>query len=415
MQTKVFHVVIVGAGMAGVSVATRLRELGFAGAVTLVSQEEEAPYDRPPLSKQFLLDGDADAIRLQPEALAAQALADIALIRGNPAVALDVRAREVRLGDGRGLRWDRLVLATGARPRVLPALARSPRVQTLRTLEDARAIRQTLTLGARLLIVGGGPIGLELAAMGLRLDARVTLVEAADRLMTRSAPALIAEHLRRHHVDSGVDIRLGRSVADAPDDGHAVLDDGARVAADLIVVGIGVHANDELAVQAGLAADDGIFVDGFGRTTAPGVFAIGDVTRQRNPATGRFERIETWSNAQGQARALAAHLTDPDNAVPYAETPWFWSDQGELRLQAAGAITGDEQAIRGDPQSGRFSLIQWRDGRIVGVAAVNAARDFHMLRRLVAAGSRLRPEVLTDPQANLKSLIAAAAAPSTPA
>ncbi|ODV42059.1 hypothetical protein AWV79_30670 [Cupriavidus sp. UYMMa02A] len=392
-----------------------MRELGFAGDVTLVSQEDEAPYDRPPLSKQFLLDGDADAILLQPEALAVQAPADIELIRGNPVVALDARSRELKLRDGRELHWDRLVLATGARPRALPALARLPHAQTLRTLEDARAIRQTLMPGTRLLIVGGGPIGLELAAMGVQFDARVTLVEAADRLMTRSAPALIAEHLRRHHEDSGVDIRLGRSVVAVRDDGHAVFDDGACVAADLIVVGIGVQANDELAVQAGIASDDGIFVDGFGRTTTPDVFAIGDVTRQRNPITGRFERIETWSNAQGQARAVAAYLADPDSAAPYADTPWFWSDQGELRLQAAGAIAGDEQAVRGDPDSGRFSLIQWRDGRVVGVAAVNAARDFQMLKRLVAAGSRLRPEVLVDPKADLKSLVAAAAVSSTPA
>jgi 3-phenylpropionate/trans-cinnamate dioxygenase ferredoxin reductase subunit len=399
MNTRTDRVVIVGAGLAGVGVARGLRQSGHTGPITLLGDEAHPPYDRPPLSKQYLLDGDEAALRLSPEPLP-----DVALLTGCAVTSVDVAGRTVRRQDGSVLDWDRLVFATGTRPRQLETLAASHRVTPLRTLDDARRIRQHLRPGARLLVIGGGPIGLELAATAQQLGTHATVVEAAERLMGRSAPALIAKHLLRHHRAQGVDVHLGRSVVSVDDGGLVTLDDGHTEHADLVVVGIGVVANDTLAIAAGIATEDGILVDGHGRTNAPGVYAAGDVTRHRHPLSGRIERIETWANAQGQAAAVAAAMVDPDGAPPYGDTPWYWSDQGSLRLQCAGLVQGDTQALRGDPDSGSFVLLQWQADRLCGVAAVNAVRDFNPLRRLIAVGCTLTPEQLTAPGVNLKQI-----------
>lgn len=400
MDTRGDRIVIVGAGLAGVGVARGLRQLGHTGPITLVGDEAHSPYDRPPLSKQYLIEGDEAALSLAPEPLP-----DVSLLQGNPVVAIDLPARTVVLEQGAPMQWDRLVLATGTRPRQLPALTTSSRVTTLRTLDDARLIRQRLVPGARLLVIGGGPIGLELAATAQQLGAHATVVEAAPRLMGRSAPALITEHLLQYHRAQGVDIHLGRTVVSVADNGLVTFDNSHIEHADLVVAGVGVVANDALAVAAGIATDDGIFVDGWGRTTALGVYAVGDVTRQRHPLSQRYERIETWSNAKGQAAAVAAAMFEPEGAKPYDDTPWYWSDQGALRLQCAGLPQGDTQALRGDPASGSFVLLLWNAGRLCGVAAVNAARDFNLLRRLLASGSTLAPEVLAAPDANLRQLV----------
>lgn len=391
------RVVIVGTGLAGYTLASQLSSLGYTGSVTLVGEEAQAPYDRPPLSKEYQLDGDEAAIALQP------ALAEgVRLIEGQRAVAIHAEARELELADGRRLAWDRLVLATGTRPRWLPGVATSEQVRTLRTLDDARAIRARLRSGCRLAVIGGGPIGLELAASALQLGARATVIEAADRLMARSAPAAIAEILLQYHRAHGVQVELDAKVRSV--DGSVVLlTDGRRMEADLVVVGIGVVANDELARTAGIATDDGIFVDASCRTTAPDIYAIGDVTRQCNPVSGRFERIETWFNAQGQAMSLAHRLAGSAQAKPYADVPFYWSDQGNLRLQCAGLIQGEVQASRGDPATG-YLLAQWQAGRIVGVAAINAPRDFNMLRRVIGSETNITPEQFAG-ESDLRKLL----------
>lgn len=398
-------VVVLGAGLSAVSFATDLREAGYAGPLTVVGDEAEPPYDRPPLSKDFMGHGDAEKIRLDRKRAPG-----VEWLLGVAALSFDPQAHTVALSDGRTLPYGTLVLATGATPRALPALQDAPMpVYTLRTLDDARRIQAGLRPQARLLIVGGGVIGLELAATARAADVHVTLVETQPRLMSRAAPASLADFVARYHAAQKVDLRFGRSITGVAE-GVVLLDDGTRIAADMVVVGIGVVANDALARAAGLACDDGIFVDAYGRTTCPDVYALGDVTRQRNPLSGRFERIETWSNAQNQGIAVARHLVDP--AAPgYAELPWYWSDQGALRIQVAGLASGDEEIVRGELSldAPKFTLIELRKGRIVGVTCVNNARDFAPLRRLLAVGAQPDRAALADPATDLRKLAAAVA------
>ncbi len=401
MSAEQHHVVIVGAGLAGFNVASQLVQQGYPGRVTLVGEEPWPPYDRPPLSKQFQLDGDEPELWLAPELPP-----EVVQLRKRKVLAIDTQRRQLSLDDGSTLAWDRVVLATGSRARRLAHLEGSPRVRVLRTLEDARAIRAALQSVASLLVIGAGPIGLELAASAAQMGVAASVVELAPRVMSRSVPADMARVVLDYHRSQGLAIHLGRTVS-AFDEaaGEAILDDGQRVPAGLVVVGIGVQANDELAAHAGIACDDGIFVDAWCRTTASGVYAVGDVTRQRNPVTGRFERIETWSNAQGQGQALAAMLCKPAEAKPFVAVPWFWSDQGKARLQVAGAIQGDTQAWRTDAASGGRILVQWTRGCVTGVATLNAARDFVQLKRLIVPRPTITPEQLTAPDANIRALV----------
>lgn len=393
-------VLVLGGGLAAVSFVCGLRAGGFGGGICVVEAEGEAPYDRPPLSKEFQRHGDAEKIRLD-----LSRAPGVDWVRGDGAAALDTVQRKVRLLSGRTLDFGTLVLATGARPRTIAALTPAPvPVFTLRTIDDARRIRSLLSAGVRLLVVGGGVIGLELAASARGLGCDVMVAEALDRLMNRCCPTTLADVVARTHRDNGVDLRLNTQVSGFSGN-QASLSDGTTFAADLVVVGIGVVPNDELAREAGIACDDGVFVDGHGRTTCAGVRAIGDVTRQRNPISGRFERIETWSNAQNQGAALARTLLDP-SAAPYADVPWYWSDQYDLRIQVAGLPIGDEEIVRGEVGPGRkFSLIQLRQGRAVGVACVSNPRDFSALRRLLSSDHLPDRAALSDPSADLRKLV----------
>ncbi|MEO8061060.1 MAG: FAD-dependent oxidoreductase [Burkholderiales bacterium] len=384
-------VLVLGGGLAAVSFVGTLRSQGWSGQICVVTEEDEAPYDRPPLSKEFQRDGDEEKIRLD-----LRMAKDVEWIRNARAVSLDLQGRQVTLADGRQLSWGTLVFATGASPRTLPALASGPApVLTLRTLADARQIRDRLVPGAALTVVGGGVIGLELAATARAKGTNVTLVEATPRVLNRCAPSTLAELVELTHRTHGVDLRLDCTISSF--DGEQLrLSDGSTLRTDLVVVGIGVLANDTLAREAGIAADDGIFVDGHGRTTCPDVLAIGDVTRQRNPVSGRFERIETWSNANKQSATAARALIDP-STPPYAEVPWYWTDQYDLKIQVAGLAGGNQEVIRGDLNSGKASIVQLRDGRIVGASCINNAREFMALKRLIAAGGRPDLDRLRDP------------------
>ena len=394
-------IIVLGGGLASISFAGGLRSAGFQGAITVVADEPEPAYDRPPLSKDFLRDGDAEKIRLD-----LSLAPGIEWLRGVAAQRVDTQAREVHLADGRSLNYGTLVFATGASPRVLPALQGAPMpVLTLRMLGDAQHIRSCLQPGARLLVIGGGVIGLELAATARALGVAVTLVEFLPRLMSRGASATLASFVARHHAEQGVDLRFGRSVTGFSRS-HIVLDDGSQIAADLVVVGIGVTANDAMARAADIACDDGIFVDGRGRTTCPNVYAIGDVTRQRHPVSGRFERIETWSNAQNQGLVVARALLDP-TAPPYGDLPWYWSEQYALRIQVAGLTNGDDEIVRGDMATGeKFSLIHLLRGQVIGASCVNNVRDFTALKRLINSSALPDRATLADPGTDLRKLIA---------
>lgn len=378
-------VVILGGGLAAVSFASSLRAQGFRGQVTLVSEEDETPYDRPPLSKGFLKTGAVADVRLD-----LRGAVDAEWLRGVRAESLDTRRREVQLSTGRVLKWGSLILATGATPRELASLTglQIP-VLTLRTLEDARRLRRLLAPGARLVIVGAGVIGLEVAATAVGLGVDVTVIESRRGVMSRCAPPSLAGVIAERHRVHGVNLCLGRVVATGVRDG-LLLDDGSLVRADLALVGVGVVANDRIAHDAGIACDDGVYVDAFGRTTCPSVWAVGDVARQRNPLSGRFERIETWSNAQGQGAATARAMID-QMALPYQEAPWYWSEQYNMRIQVVGLTAGDDEVVRGDQGDAKFSVLQLREGRVIGGAFVNNPRAFMATKRLLAAsisGSR---------------------------
>ena len=392
-------VLVLGAGLAAVSFVSTLRSNGFSGDVRVVEAENEPPYDRPPLSKDFQREGDPVKVRLDTSRAPG-----VEWLRGRAATAIDTVRRVVRLADGSELDYGTLVLATGARPREIPALrACGLPLFTLRTLDDARRIRAALTPGARLLVIGGGVIGLELAATARMLGCEVMVVEAFDRLMNRCCPATLSALVADCHRAQGVDLRLTTQVRGIDASG-VTLDDGTSFAADAVVVGIGVVANDELARAAGIACDDGIFVDGFGRTTCPGVLAIGDVTRQRNPVSGRFERIETWSNAQNQGAAVARALL-AESPLAFAELPWYWSDQFEMKLQVAGLATGDMEIVRGHVAvGGKFALIQIRQGRPVGVACMNNVREFVPLKRLLTLDRLPDVHALADPTTDFRKL-----------
>ncbi|MEO5671442.1 MAG: FAD-dependent oxidoreductase [Ramlibacter sp.] len=370
-------VVVVGNGLAGLSFAGTIRQGGYVGELTMVSDEAEHPYDRPPLSKAFLKDGDAQRIRLD-----ASRLTDARFIRGVSAEMLDLNSRTLRLTDGQVLPWGTVVIATGAAPRNLPLLgAVGKPVLTLRKLDDARRLRDLIQPGRHLLLIGAGVIGLELAATARQIGCDVTVVESQGRVMNRGVSPTLSEYVKDRHLRAGVDLRLGKSVADCVE-GEVILDDGTRIAPDFIVVGIGVRPTDDLARSAGIQCDDGIHVDGHGRTSAEGVLAVGDVTKQLDPVTGQLLRIETWSNAQMQSAAAARSWLNPD-APAYTDAPWYWSDQYELRIQAVGIPCGEREVLRGDMNDGKFTLLQLQGRTLVGAACMNSGKDFGSLRKLV--------------------------------
>ncbi|WP_354643055.1 NAD(P)/FAD-dependent oxidoreductase [Kitasatospora camelliae] len=404
-------VVIIGAGQAGSDTAAALRAQGFTGSITLVGDERHPPYQRPPLSKGYLTGATLrEDLLLRPETF--YPAQDIELLCGDEAVGLDREIRSVTLRSGRELRYDTLVLATGARPRRLPVPgADLPGVLTLRGADDSDTLRARLADGGRTLdlaVVGAGFIGLELAATARKLGHRVTVVEALPRALQRALSPEMSAHLSTEHQRRGVRLLLRREVtellAGATGEVRALrLNDGELVPADLVVVGIGVLPNVDLAVGAGLAVGDGILVDEHLRTSDPDIHAIGDCARFPSPHAGRPVRLESVQNATDQARTVAAAVCGAGE--PYTAVPWFWSEQYELRLQIAGLTAGHDQAVvAGDVEQGRFSVFCFREGRLTGVESLNRAADHGISRRLLAAGTDLTPEQVARPGFDLKHL-----------
>ncbi|GAA2454955.1 NAD(P)/FAD-dependent oxidoreductase [Streptomyces lavendulocolor] len=403
-------VVVIGAGQGGLDTAAALRGRGYRGRLTLVGDEPVLPYQRPPLSKGFLTgDTAAGDLELRPRAFfAAQ---DVELVSGTRAAKIDRERRTVLLETGTTLPYDSLVLATGARPRTLPvpgAVSLSG-VLTLRGLADAEDLRKRLTgPPRRLVVIGAGFIGLELAATARKLGHEVTVVEAQSRALARALTPTMSSRLVARHAEAGVRILLSREVTalwgSAAGRVEVVELDGAeRIPADLVVVGIGVLPNTELAALAELQVGDGIVVDAHLRTDDPDIYALGDCARFPSPHAGRHVRLESVQNASDQAKVVAAGICG--DRVPYTAVPWFWSEQYDMRLQIAGLTAGhDETVLAGDPEGGRFSVFCFREGRLTGVESVNRPADHGIARRLLASGTELTADDVRRPGFDLKTL-----------
>jgi len=400
------HIVIVGAGHAGGRAAEALRAAGHRGVITLLGTERHPPYERPPLSKE-LLAGVVAVEKTYLRPLAWYDAAGIALRLGAAVTEIDARAQRVRLADGTTLPYDALLLATGARARRLPIPGGDgARVFYLRDIEDSLALRERLVPGTRLAVIGAGFIGLEVAATACKRGAAVTVLELAPQALARVAPEEIAAHVVELHRRHGVDIRLGVAVTAIEDSGSEVIlhtASGERIATDLVAVGIGAIPNTELAAAAGLAVDDGITVDEFGRSSDAAIFAAGDVTRHFNPLVGRAIRLEAWQNAQNQAIAVAKVMAG--GSEPFAEVPWLWTDQFDMNLQMAGAPgSWDRLVWRGEPTERAFTVFHLRDGKPVIVTTVNNVRDMRFARMIIAAGKPIDPDRLADKSVKLQDL-----------
>ena len=372
--------VIVGGGQAGGWAARTLRQEGFAGSIVLVSEEDHPPYERPPLSKQVLL-GTAPAESTQLFPRKAYAELGIELRLATRVTAIAPRAHLVGLADGTQLGYDRLLLATGAAPRRLASPA-SRKVFYLRSLDDAMALRHALGAGAHALIVGGGWIGLEVAAAATRLGARATVVEAAERLCARAAPKEVSEFLLDLQRANGVDVRLGTTVA-SMETPQVRLSDGTMLEPSCVIAGVGIGPSTWLAEAAGLEVNDGILVDAQLRTSAPDVFAAGDVARCTF-ADGRERRLESWDNAQKQGIAAARSMLGKEAAQE--RFPWFWSDQHGANIQMLGEFAPGQEALE-LPQAGAARLIHYRrDGVVEGAVGINAGREIRLLKRALESG-----------------------------
>lgn len=402
--------VIVGASYAGAQLAASARELGFDAPIVMVGDELHAPYQRPPLSKG-LLTGKTTADKLALRAPDFYANNGIELRLGRRATAIDTLRCSVSLDDGSMLPWGWLALATGARCRPLPVPGADLQgVLNLRTLDDAQRVAAACDRARNVVVIGGGFIGLEVASALRQRGAEVTIIESQPRLLARSFPPQMSAYLEAAHRARGVAVACGRGVRALHGTDGAVdrveLDDGSKLPCDLVVLGIGVVPNSELAEAAGIACDNGILTDAMGRTSAPGVLAIGDVanmalaTAAGGPARVRLESIQA---ANEGARAAAAVLVG--RAQAFTAVPWFWSDQYELKFQMAGlARPGDDAVLRGDMATDRFSVFFLRDGVLVAAHSVNRPAEHMLARKLIAAGTRPDAGQLADPSFDLKSL-----------
>jgi 3-phenylpropionate/trans-cinnamate dioxygenase ferredoxin reductase subunit len=413
------RVVIVGGGQAGAECAANLRMLGFEGAICILSEEPTHPYSRPPLSKGYLLgEVDVDGMYIRPPSTYDDQHIDVRL--STRATAIDRDARVVRtqlVDDEEGsaeLAYDWLVLATGGRARLLPDtdLHAVRNVHTLRRLDDIERMRDQFSPGSRLVVLGGGYIGLEVAAVARKLDLDVTVVEAGQRVLARVTVPVVSEFYERVHKEQGVDIRTSRTVESVELGADGAVDavrlsDGVRLPVDVLVVGIGMAPNDELAAQAGLAVDDGVLVDDLCRTDDPRVLAIGDCTRHPCAQNGGYRRVESVPNAVEQAKTAAAVLTGDDRR--HDAVPWFWSDQYDVKLQVVGLCPGhDQMVLRGSADEGRsFSLFYLQEGAVRAADVVNSPRDFMIAKKLVAAQTVVDVERLADPTVPLKELLPA--------
>lgn len=407
-------IAIIGAGQAGFQVAVSLRELHYDGRVVLIGDEPHPPYQRPPLSKAYLL-GEANEshVFLRPESFYGQQR--IELLTGRRAVAIDRSRRMVALDDDSVIEYDHLVLATGARNRPLPVPGSDLKnVFFLRTLDEAAALRANMASGKSAVVIGAGFIGLEFAASATKQGLNVTVIDVADRPMARALSRTMSAIFEREHAKMGVQLLFNTQVMRLTGRDGVVeaveTVDGKVLPADMVVIGIGVIPNVELAATCDLPVDNGIVVDEFLQTSDPHISAIGDVAAHINVyADSTRVRLESVQNASDQARCVAARLMG--RAEAYTALPWFWSNQGNLKLQMAGLpASGCEEVLRGDPESSACSVFLFREDKLVCVESLNRAAEHMLARRLLSGRVSLTPQQAGDVTFDLKSLLAKPAA-----
>ncbi len=400
------NLIVIGGGQAGARAAFALRDHGYGGSITLIGDERHLPYERPILSKGFLLDAQTPAANVASQD--AYREQGIELATGQEVLAINPQSKCIGLGDGRKLAYDRLLIATGSRVRKLAyhgVLAKS--VRYLRTVDDARALEQQLGKGRKVVVVGGGFIGLEVAASAAKRGCDVTVLELADRLLPRLGCKEASDYVLDFHRAAGIDIRLQTQVEDIADN-TIQLGDGSHIDANVIVAGIGVSPETALADAAGLEVEDGILTNEFGQTSDPDIYAVGDVTRQFHPIYQCHLRQESWQNANLQADCAASAICG--KPAPISEIPWLWSDQGELNFQMAGhAPDCDRVVVRrqdGRGADGGLALFQFKGQYLVGGVTINQAKSMPLIRRrLDHHDIPLDPALLEDETMSLRKIL----------
>ncbi|MDX8526083.1 FAD-dependent oxidoreductase [Mesorhizobium sp. MSK_1335] len=401
-------VVIVGAGHAGVQAAASLREEGYEGPVVLIGDERELPYHKPPLSKTFIRDAEAKPQPLRGEVFYTGNNIDYR--SGVRIESIDAGGRELDVAGGGKLAFDRLILATGSRPRLLKLDgAGLAGVASLRSLADARAIRELSARTEDVVILGGGFIGLEIAATLRAAGRNVTVVEAVDRLLGRAVAPVIAAHVRQRLETIGVRILTGTTVARLEEESGrvsaAIISSGERLPAQMVIIGIGVVPNVELAEAAGLATGNGIRVDQHMQSSIPEILAIGDAASYRHWFTGGDVRLESVQNATDQARLAARTILG--HAEPFSAVPWFWSDIGDMKLQMVGLTQGgDSHVVLGDLADNKFSIYHYAGSRLLGIESVNRPADHMLGRKMLGAGFSPTPQTVAGGPDALKAALA---------
>lgn len=400
-------IAIIGAGHAGGRAAEAMRQAGFRGNIILIGEEAYVPYERPPLSKELLAtDDDLDKVFCNPPDYYAQN--GIALRLETRAEVINRAAGTVGLESGETIAYDKLLIVTGGRVRRLDCPgAELEGLHYLRAIPDTLALRPTLREGARVVVIGGGFIGLEVAASARMRGCAVTVVELADHVLARVADPVVGDLVAALHRKNGVHIMTGASVERMTGDGRineVVCTNGEILAADVVIVGIGILPNVEIAANAGLEVANGITVDEFGRTSDARIFAAGDVAFHYNPILGRHLRLESWANAQNAGVAVAHNMVA--DLEPYAEIPWFWTEQFDLNMQIVSAPEGwDRLVTRGDPQSGRCVVFYMKKSRVVGATLFNLGRDVRACRQLVETGMEFTDAELANEHTRLKDMV----------
>ena len=400
-------IVVVGAGHAGFQLGVSLRQLGFGDRIFVINDETHLPYQRPPLSKAYLKgSGAPDSLMFRPDKFYRDQKIELISDR---AVAIDRAACTLQLGSGAKLDYGHLVLATGARNRLLDLPNATLRdVRYLRIMDESEALRQRIATARRVVVIGAGFIGLEFAATARARGLEVDVIELGPRVMARAVTAEISDYFQQRHGAAGIRIHLGVQATGIESDGSHVtgvsLSDGRHLPADLVVVGVGVLPNVELAAEAGLPTGSGIVVDEHLLTADPQISAIGDCALFKSQRFGGQLRLESVKNATDQARCVAARLTG--DAKAYDGLPWFWSDQGDDKLQIAGLTTGyDQVVVRGDRGARSFSAFCYRAGQLVGIESVNRAADHVFGRKILALNRSIEPEQAADLSFDLKAAL----------